>query len=509
MESAFQHPVRPSNMFVMRRIIRSVAWLLLTALAILSLAILLVRLQQRSAPVVQTFQLLQRQGAIPDQGTVARLQPKAPGQLMTLDPTDKFLINSITMQPVFITGDDAFSLQSQLSDDDIQFYLNDRASRGFNAIWVGLVDNTYSNNPPHDYYGNVPFNGADFTNENSAYWARVDQTLTWAAAQGITVLANPAFVGYGCSGGYCQSYRKASTSVISAYGKFLGNRYKNYSNVIWLIGGDADPKDKNVQSKLAALASGIRSVDTAHLITTESYPGYSSEGVWGGAPWLDLDALYEHLTNIPPRANADYQDATYPVLMLEDWYEGEHSMTELGVREEGYWAVLSGSKLGRLFGNYAIWNFTWFGDTRDPWQGQLGSAGSQGQAWLGQLFRSREHWKLVPDISHQVMIAGYGSGSTLSVAARTSDGQTIIAYVPNGNATTIAIDMTKITDPNSRAKCWWFNPRDGSTALIGVVAARGARKFTPPDSNDWELVIDSEGANLPAPGSMGLSVSHP
>jgi len=37
--------------------------------------------------------------------------------------------------------------------------------------------------------------------------------------------------------------------------------------------------------------------------------------------------------------------------------------------------------------------------------------------------------ELVPDIKHQVMTAGYGSGNTLSVAARASDGQTIIAYI--------------------------------------------------------------------------------
>jgi hypothetical protein len=484
----------------MKRITWSFAWLFLCALAILGSAILLVRYQHRSVSVVQTYQLLQQQGMIPEQAAVAQPRPKAPGQLMTLDPTRKFLINSITNQPVFMTGEDAFSLQSQLSDDDIQLYLSDRASRGFNAAWVALVDNYYSNNPPHDYYGNVPFNGADFTNENSAYWARVDQALTWAATQGITVLANPAFVGYGCTGGYCQSYRKASISVITAYGKFLGNRYKNYSNIIWLIGGDADPTDKNVQSKLAALATGIRSVDTAHLITTENYRGYSSEQIWKGAPWLDLDALYELPSNIPSRANHDYKVGTYPIFMLEDWYEGEHSMTELGVRQEGYWAVLGGSTLGRLFGNYAIWDFTWYGATHDPWQGQLGSVGSQGQAWLGQLFRSREHWKLEPDIKHQVMTAGYGSGSTLSVAARSSDGQTIIAYISNGNATTVTINMAKITDPNSQAKCWWFNPQNGSTTLIGVVATRGIRKFTPPDSNDWVLVIDSQAAALPAPG---------
>lgn len=488
----------------MKRIALNLAAVLLALLATLGAARFVVRSLRSSAPVDQTYRFLLQQGEISDPSAIPPLQANAPGQLMTLDPTRKFLVNSITGKAVFITGEDAFSLQSQLSDGDIQLYLNDRGARGFNAIWIGMVDNYYSDHPPHDFYGNVAFNGADFTNENPAYWARVDQTLTWAAAQGITVLANPAFVGYGCQEGYCPSYRKAAASVLTAYGQFLGNRYKSYSNIVWLIGGDADPTDKNVQSKLNALASGIRSADTVHLITTEAYRGYSSEQVWGGAPWLDLDALYEQPANIPARAKADYQAGTYPVFMLEDWYEGEHSMSELGVRQEGYWAVLSGSTLGRVFGNYAIWDFSWPGATKDPWKNQLASQGSQGQAKLGRLFRSREHWKMVPDIKHQVMTAGYGSGSTLSVAARTSDGQTIIAYIPNGNATSVTIDMTKITDANSSAICAWFNPNNGSTTRIGVFPTTGSRSFTPPDANDWVLVLDSQAAKLGVPGGKNL-----
>jgi hypothetical protein len=391
---------------------------------------------------------------------------------------------------------------------------------------VGLADNTYSNHPPKDFYGNAPFNGADFTNENPAYWKRVDQTLSWAAARGITVFASPAFVGYGCKNGYCESYRKSSAAVLTAYGEFLGNRYKGFSNIIWLIGGDADPADTNVQSKLYALAKGIKSTDNVHLMTTENYRGASSEDVWSGAPWLDLDALYLKPADIPAKANADYLAGTYPVFMFEDWYEGDSRMTELDVRKEGYWAVLSGCTLGRLFGNNSIWTFNSGPIPAAPWKDQLSSAGSVGQSILGKLFRSREHWLLVPDIDHDVMTAGYDprpplesakerlrsivyhfpirTGNNLSVAARTSDGQTIIAYIPSGNLAPITMEMGKITDAASRANCWWFNPHDGSSLSIGTFAAAGSRTFTPPDAKDWILVIDSAAANLVAPGSGDL-----
>lgn len=445
---------------------------------------------------------------------------------MTLDPSRKFLINSFINKPVFITGDDAWSLQVQLSDEDVQMYLADRATRGFNAIWVGLVDNTYSDHPPRDFYGNAPFNGQDFTNENPAYWDRVDRTLSWAARHGITVFASPAFVGYDCTNGYCESYRRTSADELVAYGRFLGKRYRDASNLVWVIGGDADPKDKDVQAKLHALAIGIRDEDRVHLMTAEGYRGFSAQDIWGETSWLDLNALYLKPDEIPAKANAAYLSDKNPVFLFEDWYEGDHSLSELGVRREGYWAVLSGCTLGRIFGNYAIWNFSWNKATKDPWKKQLGGPGSVGQSWMGRLFRSREHWKLVPDINHKVLTAGYEPRlslgivkeslrsivyrlpvrppDALAVAARTSDGQTIIAYIPSGNRSTIAIDMAKISDPQSLAQCWWFNPRDGSDTLIGSFGTNGSRDFTAPDGDDWVLVIDGQSSHLDGPAKTDL-----
>jgi len=138
------------------------------------------------------------------------------------------------------------------------------------------------------------------------------------------------------------------------------------------------------------------------------------------------------------------------------------------------------------------------------WQSQLGSTGTVGQSWFGKLFRSREHWLLAPDINHTVVTAGYGSGATLTTTARTRNGQTIIAYVPNGSAATLKVNMRKISSASSLAKCWWFNPSNGYAKLIGSFPNSGTRDFTPPDSNNWVLVIDDARANLAAPGTADL-----
>jgi len=266
---------------------------------------------------------------------------------------------------------------------------------------------------------------------------------------------------------------------------------------------------------------GVRSTDPVHLMTSESYRGVSSFDVWSRTPWLDLDGLYLLPKDIPAKAHEAYLRG-HPVFLFEDLYEDYKTLTATDLRAEGYWAVLSGCTLGRVFGNIAIWNFSARRETTLPWKPQLASEGSIGQEWLGKLFRSREHWKLVPDIDHRVMTAGYdpraayGRGrealrslvrglperapDTLSVAARTSDGRTIIAYLAAGGPT-VSIDMNRISDPSAQARAWWFNPRNGSSTMTGTFPTTGSARFTPPTAEDWVLVIDSLAAGWGAPGT--------
>jgi hypothetical protein len=460
----------------------------------------------------------------------ARNFASAPRQFITLDPSGRYLINSITSKPVFIVGDSAWSLITQLSDADAELYLSDRAARGVNYIWCAAADNTYQARPPRDYYGDKPFDGDDFTHEDEKYWAHVDHVLQMAAVHGITVALDPAFAGLSPNDGYLASYQKSASEVLAAYGEFLAKRYQASPNLIWALGGDVDPST-GVVPKVEALAEGIRAYDEVHLMVAEGQPQHSSEDTFGPAAWMDLNWLYFHTTNIPSGVAASYaHGAGLPSFLGEGWYESDHEMSELEYREQGYRAVLSGANLGDGgFGNSPMWYFNagFSAKAGEPdWRSQLGSEGSKGLTYFGDLFRSREHWLLIPDLNHEVMTAGYDSRETLSwareliraqvrrepyrlgsesaIAARTADGQTIIAYVPDGGTSTVSIAMNKISDPNGEAMCWWFNPRDGSSSPIGVFAARGTHKFTPPDLNDWVLVIDSEGANLPAPGAKAL-----
>jgi hypothetical protein len=305
---------------------------------------------------------------------------------------------------------------------------------------------------------------------------------------------------------------------MTAYGAWLGARYKNYPNLIWATGGDSDPAIVEY-SKLQCLDQGIVGADPNHLITMEACPQascgvgststaqeWTSANVGSTPVTMNLNWIYNQYQSLQGQCAANYAAAQTagPQLIGESWYENDHSLTALQVREEGYWGVLSGCTLGYIFGNDPTWcfnaNTSAAGcDNSFTWQNELTSNGSETQQYMGALMRSREFWKMVPDSGNTSLTGGYGSGTNISVAARSSDGQTIIIYDPIGNGTTLSVNMAQITSASSSAKCWWLNPSTGATTLIGTFANSGTQAFTPPTSSDWVLVIDDAGANLPAP----------
>jgi hypothetical protein len=431
-------------------------------------------------------------------------------------------------EPCFACGDAPQYLIQQLSKPDIEAYLFDRAARGINVLWMIAADRLYQSNPPNNLVGDAPFGGADFTNFNEPYWAYVDHVMQRCLDYGVTVLLMPLFVGLTGTQGYLTSLKDSSDATIQGYGTFLANRYKSFPNLIWLLGGDADPNDAAVYAKLDKLAMAIKAADPLHLMTMEANyvleagartpnGGYSSVDAHRIAydsvkSWLDINWVYQPLESVVSGAQRCYSQGL-PCLLGEDWYELEHSTTAVQLRAEGYGAVLGGCTLGRLFGNGAIWPFNSANAGNNinagppTWQSQLNSAGSVGQQLLGKLFRSRSFHLLVPDTSNVVMTAGSAGGS---ICARTSDGQTIIAYLPSSQTfwgklisrrQAVTIDISKIADGTNLANCNWYNPGTGAVTAIGNFANSGTHKFTSPDSSDWVLVIDSAAANLRAPGT--------
>jgi len=402
--------------------------------------------------------------------------------------------------PFFFSGDDAWSLISQLTNEDVATYLDDRKAKGFNALWVGLIDHMFATNAPADIYGDAPFTGAPFTTPNEAYFAHADAVITAAAQRGILVLLDPLYLGYGLGDqGWGAEVLAASTADLESWGQYVGSRYKNFDNILWVIGGDTDPTP--VLSQVSAFVAGLTGADSHHLLTADNDQEEMAVTPWAGASWLTVNNIYTYSPTLYQQSQTAYAlSPVMPYYLMESYYENENYTTPQRLREEAYWPSLSGG-FGYIFGNCPIWMFgytsSWCG--LSDWKAQLDSPGSVSMMYAQKLFNSRAWQTLVPDFTHTVLTAGYGTwGDTdYATAARTADGATTIAYLPTSR--TITLDMTQVS--GTQAKAWWYNPATGAATLIGTFATSGTHNFTPPSDGDWVFVLDDASKNLPTPGS--------
>jgi hypothetical protein len=407
--------------------------------------------------------------------------------------------------PFFINGDTAWSLIVNLTQADASTYLADRRAKGYNAILVNLIDRAFADNAPNNIYNDAPFSTpGNFATPNEAYFAHADWVMDEAEANGLLVLLAPIYLGYNCgSEGWCSYVQAASEATMEGWGRYVGNRYQSYDNILWVIGGDTNPSAYSLTTKMEKVITGIKQYDPHKLMTAHVNPEYSPMDEWGSPSWLNLNNSYTY-NSTATDALAEYnRSGAKPLFLMESDYENEHSSTALSLRRQAYWSVLSGATVGHLFGNCPIWHFDAPGTSSfctgvGGWYDNLSSTPSTTLAYVGRLFQSRNFWLLVPDQTDTVMTAGKESGDTLATTARASDGSTVIAYIPDSRQVTM--DMSEVS--GASAKCWWWNPRTAAATLIDTYANSGTRNFTPPDNNDWVLVMDNSSLGLSAPGTL-------
>jgi|CXWL01.1.fsa_nt_gi hypothetical protein len=423
------------------------------------------------------------------------------GYPLRIDATSRYLVDQ-NGKPFLLVGDAAWSLFAALSDLDADFYLENRRQLGFTAVLASLIEHQFAAHAPANFYGLTPFTGQTFTTPNDAYFAHVDYIVNSAAAKGIVILLDPLYLGSGCGKeGWCAEVQAATPSQMMAWGQYVGNRYKGYDNIVWVIGGDTDPTP--VKSNVQAMVDGILSIDTRHLFTAHNARGDMAITPWVGAGWLNVNNTYTNGT--------DYQDAftaytispAKPFFLIESNYENEGPNAQ-GLRAQSYWTVLSGG-FGHVFGNCPIWGFGFTSGfcTSTNWQGQLNGAGSMNMQHFQALFNSR-HWQtLVPDTSPlTILTAGSGTfgNPDYATAAYASDGSSIIVYLPSSRPVTVSGSHLA----GSTMTAWWYNPSNGVATQIGTgtYPTTGTQSFTPPSSGDWILVLDSMSYSFPSPGSV-------
>jgi hypothetical protein len=417
---------------------------------------------------------------------------------LKISTNNRYLVDQKN-EPFLMQGDAAWSLIVAASDSDVDEYLSNRRQKGFNTVMVNFIEHKYSQHPPQDLDGEAPFTTpGDFTTPNEKYFAHADWVIRKASENGMLVLLFPIYLGYkGTDEGWIEELTKLPPEKCLTYGQYLGKRYKNFDNILWVMGGDRDPKA--VQQKIDLIASGIRKFDRRHLFTAHGNATPSTPEQFASGGWLNVNSSY-NCDAVHQRLLADYDtQPARPTFLIESCYEGEHNSSPVQLRRQMYWSVLCGG-FGHVFGDNPLWHFN--GPTLYPfegtWQQAMDRPGSVDMMNWGKLFRSRAWFDLVPDQKHVVVTAGLGDleGVDYLAAGRTSDGNTVIAYMPTKRS--IRVDMARIE--GSQVKAWWFDPRNGEASDAGTFPASGAREFTPPGAGDWVLVLDNAARKLSPPG---------
>ncbi len=414
--------------------------------------------------------------------------------------------------PFLMVGDSPHSLLVNLCASDAAAYLGDRAAHGFNSLWVELLCVQYTGGRTNGALldGTKPFtrtlpgtSSYDFATPNEAYFAYVDQVLRVAATNSLVIMLDPID-----SAGLLPMALDNGTARCRAYGRYLGNRYKDFPNLIWLHGNDF--QNWNVATNDAVLTSvalGIKDKDTNHIHTVElNYQASSSldDPIWKSI--VSLNLAYTYYATYAEVLRAYNQSTNIPVFMGEANYECETNNEEDGgslhiLRMQEYWTMLSGAT-GQLYGNHYTWTFA------SGWQNHLDTSGVTELGYLKELFNARKWYELVPDQQHAFVTAGYGKFISVGppaktpggrfatndyvTAALTPDGSLGMAYLPQGGTITVAMSRLQ-----NGITARWFDPTANTFQDVpgSPFSNAGTQQFTTPGKNragepDWVLVLE-------------------
>jgi Protein of unknown function (DUF4038)/Putative collagen-binding domain of a collagenase len=438
-------------------------------------------------------------------------------------------------EPFFWLGDTAWRLFANLDSTEIKQYFKQRKEQGFNVIQCSLL---HGGIQEKNAYGEMAFHEKNLDKPNEKFWKNIDYVLQKGTESGFYMAILPAW-----GRTYTETLPKDSAIVkvfefdtvgVYKFGKFVGNRYKNYKNIIWVLGGDAYAKRHPIYENLAkgitemfADGDAKKTMLTYHPNGgTYRPPATSSGEFYHEKSWMDFnmiqsghrignrnfERIFEDYNRIPAKPTIDAEPCYEKHPNIHDYKNGE--LNDWHVRNRGYWSVLAGA-FGYTYGATGIYDMSKperkgkMSHFKDYWYVAMNYEGANDMIHLKNLFESRPFISpaRVPDQS--LVLNQSASWESHVQVARAADFGYIIAYMTNG--TEAKLDIFK---NNSFAyKAWWFNPRDGKTynnegklttkPFATIKKSSQVPTFNPPanpaEGNDWVLVLDKVGSKYGMP----------
>jgi hypothetical protein len=436
---------------------------------------------------------------------------------ITVDATGRHLVTE-DGQPFFWLGDTAWELFHRLTREEAARFLDNRARLGFTLIQIVALAEFDGLNTPNTY-GDPPLLDGDPTRPHEPYWRFVDEVIAMAAARGLYVGLLPTWgdkvVPMWGVGPVIFTEQNARV-----YGEWLGARYRDSSNIVWVLGGDRPALNEtfDVRPLWAAMAAGIDAGSSGRPIKTYHPMGGHSSSEWlHDAPWLDMNMMQSGhggghdvavwdmiardyaLSPAKPTLDGEPNYEDHPVSPWPTWDPANGYFRDHDVRKQCWRSVFAGA-CGVTYGHHAVWQFcgprhAGVNHADRTWEEAIERPGAAQVQYLRHLVESRPMLNRIPD---QSVIAGdAGSGPDHARACRASDGSYALVYLPQPRPLTVSL----ATISGDTARAWWYDPRTGAAREIGTFPAGGTQTFTPPaEGPDWALVLDDAARGFGVPG---------
>jgi len=232
-------------------------------------------------------------------------------------------------KPFLYHADTGWQIFTQLATDEAIEYMSFRKAQGFNTIQAQLVMFPEQLNR----YGQKPFYGDnDFSKPNEAYYDHVAKIISKADSLDLLIVMSQPWLGCceeGFGGRPDKPIQKNGPDKNRQYGQYLGNKFKSFNNLFWIMGGDNDPKAD--RESLFAFFDGLYQAAPKHqLMTYHASPPHSSTDLFQYAEWLGFSFIYTYWREKPNQwTTAELQPHVYEAAISE-WSKSDTMPFVLG-----------------------------------------------------------------------------------------------------------------------------------------------------------------------------------
>ena len=406
-------------------------------------------------------------------------------------------------KPFFWLGDTAWELFHRLDREEADRYLKRRSEQGFTvvqAVVLAELDGLRVPNP----YGHLPLVKEDPSKPNEKYFEHVDYIVSKAESYGITIAMLPTWGDKVFKDTWGKGPEIFTPANATSYATWLAKRYADRKNIIWILGGDRNPRNEADIAIWRAMGTAIKKVTSGKaLISYHPQPVQHGSAEWfHNEPWLDFNMFQTgHCrdTDVYNKIAGVYNKTpTKPVLDGEPIYEDHpvcFNVKDLGtsnafdIRKAAYLNLFAGA-FGHTYGCHDIWQMyspkvEGVNGPHMPWYEAVELPGANQLIHLKNLVTRRNFAEREPDQS--VIIENNLSPAERIQATRGKD--YILVYASTGKEFTMNLGKLK----GEKLTTYWYRPTNGKEEGRSEVENKGTRKFMPPSSgygHDWILVAE-------------------